>query len=123
MVMEQQTETSTLAEHAESLLLKGQTREAAEEFARVTQLDPVSPAGHLGVAEANLALGQYGIAYAAARHVQQIAPQSAEASVARAIIALLDRRYDVALSELDRAAEAAPGRAYIHAMRGYCFRR
>ena len=121
--MEQQTETSTLAEHAESLLLKGQAREAAEEFARVTQLDPVSPAGHLGVAEANLALGQYGIAYAAARHVQQIAPQSAEAFVARAILALLDRRYDVALSELDRAAEAAPGRAYIHAMRGYCFRR
>lgn len=121
--MEQQTESSTLAEHAESLLLKGQPREAADEYARVALLDPGGPGGHLGVAEANLALGQYGMAYAAARHVQQIAPQSAEASVARALLALLDRRYEAAVSELDQAASAQPGNAYIHAMRGYAFRR
>lgn len=121
--MEQQAESSTLAEHAESLLLKGQAREAADEYARVAALDPQGPGGHLGVAEANLALGQYGLAYAAARHVQQIAPQSTEALVARAILALLDRRYDVVLRELDQAALAQPGWPYIHAMRGYAFRR
>lgn len=121
--MEQQTESATLAEHAESLLLKGQPREAADEYARVALLDPAGPGGHLGVAETNLALGQYGMAYAAARHVQQIAPQSTEASVARAILALLDRRYEVALRELDDAANAQPGNAYIHAMRGYAYRR
>lgn len=120
--MEQQTESSTLAEHAESLLLKGEAREAADEYARVAALDPQGPGGHLGVAEANLALGQYGLAYAAARHVQQIAPQSTEASVGRAILALLDRRYDVVLRELDQAALAQPGSPYIHAMRGYAFR-
>lgn len=120
--MEQQTESATLAEHAESLLLKGEAREAADEYARVAALDPQGPGGHLGVAEANLALGQYGLAYAAARHVQQIAPQSTEASVARAILALLDRRYDVVLRELDQAALAQPGSPYIHAMRGYAFR-
>lgn len=121
--MEQQAKSSTLAEQAESLLLKGQPREAADEYARVATLDPNAPGGHLGVAEANLALGQYGMAYAAARHVQQIAPQSTEATVARAILALLDRRYDVVLRELDQAASAQPGNPYIHAMRGYAFRR
>lgn len=121
--MEQQTESSTLAEHAESLLLKGQVREAADEYARVATLDPNGPGGHLGVAEAHLALGQYGMAYAAARHVQQIAPQSAEAAVARAILALLDRRYEAALMDLDKAASDQPGNAYIHAMRGYAYRR
>lgn len=121
--MEQQTESSTLAEHAESLLLKGQAREAADEYARVATLDPNGAGGHLGVAEAHLALGQYGMAYAAARHVQQIAPQSTEATVARAILALLDRRYEAALMDLDKAAIDQPGNAYIHAMRGYAYRR
>src|SRR5437899_10275646 len=123
MVMEQQTESSTLAEHAESLLLKGQAREAADEYARVATLDPNGPGGHLGVAQAHLALGQHGMAYAAARHVQQIAPQSTEAAVARAILALLDRRYEAALIDLDKAASDQPGNAYMHAMRGYVYRR
>ena len=53
----------------------------------------------------------------------ELAPQSADGLIAQAILYLLDRRYDAALSELDRADALAPGRPYIHAMRGYCLRR
>src|SRR5262249_54684997 len=56
------------------------------------------------------------------RKVLELAPGTADASIAQAILYLLDRRYDTALVELDRADNLDPGRPYIHAMRGYCLR-
>jgi membrane associated rhomboid family serine protease len=42
--------------------------------------------------------------------------------LARAILYVVERRYDAARVELDRFAELAPADAYAHALRGYCLR-
>src|SRR5262249_10778347 len=121
--MDQITDVRALVGRGNELLLKGQAAEAAPDFARAVQLDASMAGAHLGVAQANLALGAYGIVSLACRQVLELAPGTADASVAQAILYLLDRRYDTALVELDRADSLDAGRPYIHAMRGYCLRR
>jgi membrane associated rhomboid family serine protease len=120
--MESISDAPALVSHGNDLLLKGEVAEAAQDFARATQLDPANAAAHLGVAQANLALGSYGIVSIACRKVLDLAPQSADGLIAQAILYLLDRRYDAALAELERADTLAAGRPYVHAMRGYCLR-
>jgi rhomboid protease GluP len=121
--MEQQTDVRALLDQADTLLREERVAEAAAEFARAVQLEPAAVGGHLGLAEANLALGQYGIAAQACQHVRQLAPSSADAALADAILAVLERRYDAALDALEREVDLDPARAYAHALRAYVLRR
>ena len=121
--MEQITDARTLVDQGEALLLKGEVTQAAAEFNRAAQLEPSLAGAHLGIAEANLALGAFGIVYAACRQVQQLAADSGDGALARAILSVLDHRYDVALRDLELVESLQPGRAYAHALRAYCFRR
>lgn len=120
--MEQKTEARTLVDQGDTLLADGQVMEAAAAYAQAVQVEPTAVGGHLGLAEANLALGVYSTVYLACRQVQSLAPESADAALAQAILFVLERRYDAAIQELDRVAALDPGRAYGHALRGYCLR-
>jgi membrane associated rhomboid family serine protease len=120
--MEQQTEAQSLVGRGDALLAGGEPLQAAEAYARAVQADPAAVGGHLGLAEANLALGAYGTVYLACRQVQTLAPGSADAALARAILFVLERRYDAAVHELDHVAQLDPGRAYAHALRAYSLR-
>jgi membrane associated rhomboid family serine protease len=121
--MEQQTDVRALIDRGDTLLREERPAEAAVEYARAVQQEPSAVGGHVGLAEANLALGQYGIAQQAAHYVSQLAPGTADAALAEAILAVLDRRYDAALEALEREIEIDPTRAYTHALRAYVLRR
>ena len=49
-------------EQGKKQLLQGQPRDAAVAFAHAVKIDPNLVGGHLGLAQANLALGSYGLA-------------------------------------------------------------
>jgi len=121
--MEQQTDVRALIERGNELLKDERIPEAAAEFARVAQVAPQDPSGHLGLAQTNLALGQYQIASMAVQQVRQLAPDSADAAMAEAIGAVIDRRYEAALDATDREIALDPTRAYSHALRAYIYRR
>lgn len=124
--MEQQQQASAQSsqiERGDTLLKQGDTREAAEVFAGVVREEPNNPAGHLGLAEASLALGDFATMQQACAQVQQFAPQSSEAAVARALLAALDQRFDIALQEVEHSIELDPTRGYAHALRAYVLRR
>ena len=110
-------------EQGKKLLLQGQERDAAVAFAHAVKIDPNLVAGHLGLAQANLALGSYGLVHMACRRVQELAPTGPDAELAQALVFVLDRRYDRAVDALEKAAVEDPGNAYTHALRGYCLRR
>ena len=116
------TDVQTLIEQGNRLLLHGQVTEAAAAFSRAVELDQSAARAHLGVAETNLALGAYDIVSIACRHVLDLAPNSADGALARAILLVLDRQYEAAVYELERVETLDPGRAYAHALRGYCLR-
>jgi membrane associated rhomboid family serine protease len=59
----------------------------------------------------------------AVQQVRQLAPDSADAALAEAIGAVIDRRYEAALDATDREIALDPTRAYSHALRAYIFRR
>lgn len=120
--MDQVTDARGLAGRGEELLLQGKVAEAGTEFSQAAQLDPQLADAHLGLAEVNLALGAYGVVYIACRHVLELAPESADGAVARAILDVLDRRYESAVTDLERAETLDPGRPYVHALRGYALR-
>ena len=120
--MESQAQVGTLVERGDALLADGSAREAAAEYARAVQLEPSAVEGHLGLAKANLALGSFGVAIMACRQVLTLAPDTAQAALAQAILYVLERRFDPALQELERVAELDPANAYAHALRGYCLR-
>jgi membrane associated rhomboid family serine protease len=122
--MDQQmtTDVQTLIEQGNALLLREQVTEAATAFSRAVELDQSAARAHLGVAEANLALGAFDIVSIACRHVLELAPDSADGAMARAILFVLDHRYDAAVFDLERVETLDPGRAYAHALRGYCLR-
>ncbi len=110
------------AEQGKKLLLQGQARDAAVAFAHAVKLDPNLVAGHLGLAQANLALGSYGLVHMACRRVQELALSGAEFDLSQALLAVLDHRYDRAVDALERVGAEDPGNAYAHALRGYCLR-
>ncbi len=117
------SEAAVLVERGQDLLLRRtQPAEAAGTFAQALQLDPQFVAAHLGMAEANFALGAFPIALQAAQYVQQIAPATPDADLANAIELVLTRRYPEALAALDRITRADPGKPYPHALRGHVLR-
>jgi membrane associated rhomboid family serine protease len=118
----QTTEVRSLVERGDALLAENQPREAAAAYARAVQIEPNAVDGHLGLAKANLALGAYGVAIMACRQVLTLAPESAQAALAQAILYVVERRFDVAWQELERVATLDPANAYAHALRGYCLR-
>ena len=117
------TDVGALIDQGNSLLLGGQVTEAAAAFSRAVELDQNAVRAHLGVAEANLALGAYPIVSIACRHVLELSPDSADGALARAITFVLEGRFDAAVYDLERVETLDPGRAYAHALRGYCLRR
>ena len=120
--MEQRVDASALIAHGDELLKELHVNEAAAEYARAAQADPSAVGAHLGLAEANLALGQYGVTGMACQAVQRLAPNTADAAIAQAIEATMAGRFDAVLAALDRAIELDPPRAYAHALRGYALR-
>src|SRR5437763_12691077 len=105
-------------ERGEQALAQGQGREAAIAYAHAAQIEPDNPMVHLGLAQANLALGSYGVVYMACRRVQELQPAGGiESTLAQALLNLLDRRYDRALQEVDTAISQDPGNGYAHALR------
>ncbi len=121
--MEAQTDVQTYLERGKQALAQGQGRDAAIAYAHAAQIEPDNPMAHLGLAEANLALGSYGVVYMACRKVQELQPQGGiESDMAKALLDLLDRRYDKALQDLETVINEDPGNAYAHAMRAYLLR-
>lgn len=121
--MEAQTDVQTYMDRGKQALAQGQGREAAIAYAHAAQLEPDNPQVHLGLAEANLALGSYGVVYMACRKVQELQPEGGpESTMAQALLNLLDRRYDRALQDVDSVISQDPGNGYAHALRAYLLR-
>lgn len=121
--MEAQTDMQTYLEQGRRLLAQGQGREAAIAYAHAAQLEPENPVARLGLAEANLALGNYEIVRTASRHVQQLEPADGiESMTAQALLDVLDKNYDHALQQVNAINAQNPGIAYVHALRSYLLR-
>lgn len=120
--MEAQTDVQTYIERGKQALAQGQGREAAIAYAHAAQIEPDNPFVHLGLAEANVALGAYGVVFMACKKVQELQPEGVVASMAQALLNLLDRSYDRALQNLEAVIAEDPGNAYAHAMRAYLLR-
>jgi membrane associated rhomboid family serine protease len=121
--LEAQTDIQTYMNRGKQALAQGERREAAIAYAHAAQIEPNNPAVHLGLAEANLALGSYGVVYMACRKVQELQPEGGvESTMAQALLNLLDRRYDRALQDVDAAITQDPGNGYAHALRSYLLR-
>ena len=121
--MEQMQDAQALVERGDKLLIEGRVNDAVGLYSRALEIDQNNVGAHLGVAKSYLALGSYGYVYLACRKVQELAPSSAQAMIAHAITQVLEQRYDAAAKELDRVEQLEPGQAYVHALRGYCYRR
>ncbi len=121
--MEAQTDLQTYLEQGRQALSKGQGREAAIAYAHGAQMEPENPMVHLGLAEANLALGNYGVVQMACRRVQELQSASGlESMTAQALLDLLDRRYERALQGVDAVIREDPSIAYAHALRAHLLR-
>ena len=118
-----QAQAAALAAKGNEILLHGtRAAEAAGTFSQALQLDPTLLAAHLGMAEANFALGQNEVTRMAAEYVQRLAPGTVDAAIAQALLLCLTQDYPQAQTILDEAAQREPGRAYLHALRGYVLR-
>jgi membrane associated rhomboid family serine protease len=121
--VEAKTDIQNYLEQGKQALAQGQGREAAIAYAHAAQIEADNPMVHLGLAEANLALGNYGVVQMACRRVQELQPAGGiEGMTAQAILDLLDRRYDRALQYADAIIAQDPSSAYVHALRSYLLR-
>lgn len=120
--MEAQTDITTYLEQGKQALAQGRGRDAAIAYAHAAQIEPENPLVHLGLAEANLALGDNGVVLLACRRTQELAPTGPSYHLAQALFELLDRRYLPALEQVDSAIKDDPGNAYAHALRAYLLR-
>jgi membrane associated rhomboid family serine protease len=121
--VEAQTDLQSYLEQGRLALAQGQGREAAIAYAHGAQLEPNDPAIHLGLAEANLALGDYAIVRMACNKVIELQPHNGiEAKIAQALLDLLDHRYERALQNVDAVISEDPSFAYVHALRSYLLR-
>jgi len=121
--VEAQTDIQTYLEQGKQALARGQGREAAIAYAHGAQMEPENPLVHLGLAEANLALGSYSVVQMACKRVQELQPAGGkEGWTAQALLDLLDRNYDRALQNIDAVISEDPGVAYAHALRSYLLR-
>ena len=110
-------------ERGKQALAEGQGREAALAYAHAAQIEPNNPLIRLGLAEANLALGDYTVVRMACQRVQELQPNGGlETMIAQALLDLLDRRYDRALQDVNDVIEQDPSIAYVHALRSYLLR-
>ena len=104
--MEAQTDLQTYMERGKEALAHGQARDAAIAYAHAAQLDPNNPMVHLGLAEANLALGDYRVVQLACQRTQELQPEGGiEATTAQALLDLLSRRYERALQNIGLVAD------------------
>src|SRR5579859_5635491 len=92
-LLESQLDVQTYIDRGKQALAQGQGREAAIAYAHAAQIEPDNPFIHLGLAEANLALGSYGVVMQACKRVQELQPEGPAATMARALLDLLDRNY------------------------------
>lgn len=120
--MEAQTDITTYLEQGKQALAQGQGRDAAIAYAHGAQIEPENPLVHLGLAEANLALGSHGVVLMACRKTQELAPTGPIYHLAQALLDLLDKRYTPALEQVDSAIKDDPANAYAHALRAYLLR-
>jgi len=120
--LEAQTDVQTYIERGKQALAQGEGREAAIAYAHAAQIEPDNPFIHLGLAEANLALGAYGVVFMACKKVQELQPEGPAATMAQALLNLLDRNYDRALQNLEAVIAEDPANGYAHAMRAYLLR-
>ncbi len=121
--MEAQTNTQTYIEGGNYSLAHGQAREAAIAYAHAAQIEPENPTIHLGLAEANLGLGNLDVVRMACNRVQELQPAGGiESTTAQALLDLLDHQYDRALQKVESAIAENPGIAYLHSMRSYLLR-
>lgn len=120
--MESQLDVQTYIDRGKQALAQGQGREAAIAYAHAAQIEPDNPYIHLGLAEANLALGAYGVVFMACKKVQELQPEGPAATMAQALLDLLDRSYDRALQKLETVIAEDPANGYAHAMRSYLLR-
>ncbi len=121
--MEAQTDLQTYIEQGNYSLAHGQAREAAVAYAHAAQIEPENPTVHLGLAEANLGLGNLDVVRMACKRVQELQPTGGTESItAQALLDLLDAHYDRALQKVDTIIAQNPGIAYVHAMRSYLLR-
>ncbi|MBA3826682.1 MAG: hypothetical protein H0X24_22635, partial [Ktedonobacterales bacterium] len=120
---DRQHQAEALAAKGNDLLLHGRrAAEAAGTFSQALQLAPDLLDAHLGMAEANFALGQFEVTRAAAAYVQRLAPGTTDAAIAETLALCLDGNYPQAQIVLEDVARRDPGRAYLHALRGYVLR-
>ncbi|WP_052568160.1 rhomboid family intramembrane serine protease [Ktedonobacter racemifer] len=113
----------TYLEQGKQALAQGSPREAAIAYAHSAQLESDNPMIHLGLAEANLGLGSYGVVQMACRRVQELQPAGGqESGLAQALLDLLDRRFERALQGVDAVISEDPGIAYAHALRSHLLR-
>lgn len=127
--MEAKTDIQEYMESGRQALAQGDGRKAGLAFAHAAQIDGNNPAIHLGLAEANLALGNYGVVSIACRKVQELQQSRTaddqqqkgdfESTMAQTLLDLLDRRYERALQNVDTAITLDPGNGYAHALRAY----
>jgi membrane associated rhomboid family serine protease len=121
--VEAKTDIQSYLEQGKQALAQGQGREAAIAYAHAAQIETDNPMVHLGLAEANLALGNFGVVQMACRRVQELQPTGGtEGMTAQAILDLLDRHYDRALQYADAVIAQDPSIAYVHALRSYLLR-
>ncbi|GHO43436.1 rhomboid family intramembrane serine protease [Ktedonospora formicarum] len=121
--MEAQIDIQTYLEQGRQALAQGRPREAAIAYAHGAQIESDNPQIHLGLAEANLGLGSYGVVQMACRRVQELQPSGGlESRLAQALLDLLDRRYERALQNTDAVISENPGIPYAHALRAHLLR-
>ena len=121
--MEALTDIQTCLRQGSQCLAQGQAREAAIAYAYGAQLEPSNPQVHLGLAEANLALGNYSIVQMACQRVQELQFDHGDANLlARALLNLLEQRYEHTLQDVDALISHDPSIAYVHALRSYLLR-
>jgi tetratricopeptide (TPR) repeat protein len=121
--VEAKTDVQSYLEQGKQALAQGQGREAAIAYAHAAQIETDNPMVHLGLAEANLALGNFGVVQMACRRVQELQPDGGiEGMTAQALLDLLDRHYDRALQYADAIIAQDPSIAYVHSMRAYLLR-
>jgi membrane associated rhomboid family serine protease len=117
------TDIQTCLRQGSQCLAQGQAREAAVAYAHGAQLEANNAQVHLGLAEANLALGNYSVVQMACQQVRRLQfDQGDESLLARALLNLLERRYERALQDVDTFISHDPSVAYAHALRSYVLR-
>jgi len=120
--LEAQIDITTYLEQGKQALAQGNGREAAIAYAHGAQLEPENPLVHLGLAEANLALGSPDVVLMACRKTQDLAPEGPMYHLAQALLDLLDQHYESALQQINSALKDDPGNAYTHALRASLLR-